>query len=205
MICTWPTWGMLQSWVDITMTKNTAHDGHIQLYMHWSIRRYWAGMLGMRVSGTVQKMHPKPPRETYQRICAEQVNNGNHTDGVNSNDMSRVLRSVTTQVMFHNPAHQTHQARKRTWRMMTCGTVAIIIGDSSTVCLTLYEALLWSTADVSLCASHALKRPRLTTWLTADMSNVLVNKRQEQAGNGVTPFTRYLSIIQHTQLTHTAC
>ena len=109
MICTWSTWGMLQSWVDITMTKNTAHDGHIQLYMLWSIRRFWAGMLGMVVSETVEKMHHKPPRETYQRICAEQVNNGNHTDGVNSNDMSRVLKSVTTQIMLHNPAHQTHQ------------------------------------------------------------------------------------------------
>ena len=88
---------------------------------------------------------------------------------------------------------------------MTCCTVAIIIGGSATVCLTLYEALLWSTADVSLCASHVLKRPRLATWLTTDMSNVLVNKRQEQAGNGVTPFTQYLSIIKHTQLTYTAC
>ena len=35
------------------------------------IRRFWSGMLGMVVSDTVQKMHHKPPRETYQRISAE--------------------------------------------------------------------------------------------------------------------------------------
>ena len=83
-------------------------------------------MLGVRVSDTIQKMQRKPPRETYQRICAEQVNNGNHTDGVNSNDMSRVLKSVTTQIMFHNPAHQTHQ-RSRGWYGMTLtGTVRVM-------------------------------------------------------------------------------
>ena len=43
------------------------------------------------------------------------LNNGNHTNGVDSNDMSRVLRSVTTQIVFHNPAHQTHQRSRGSW------------------------------------------------------------------------------------------
>ena len=51
------------------MTKNTAHDGHIHALVY--IRRFWTGMLGMVVSETVEKMHHKPPRETYQRISAE--------------------------------------------------------------------------------------------------------------------------------------
>ena len=72
-------------------------------------------MLGMVVSDTVQKMHHKPPRKTYQRICADQVNNGNHTDAVNSNDMSRMLGSDTIRTMFHNPAHQTHQRSRGSW------------------------------------------------------------------------------------------